>query len=110
MPHTYSLQNVPSYVAAGEAHYPQLLAEAAEARRFVPEPTRHAAGAWTVGAALRRATGSVLIRLGAWLQEKSVPETTDTAPWPYQGSGDGSGFGECDSSWRPRASSRLDPT
>ena len=47
MPHTYSLQNVPSYVAAGEAHYHHLLAEAAEARRFVPERTRHTGGART---------------------------------------------------------------
>ena len=78
MPHTYSLQNVPSYVAAGEAHYHQLLAEATEARRFVPEPTRHAAGAWTVSAALRRATGSVLIRLGAWLtREVSTGDNGD---------------------------------
>ena len=80
MPHTYSLQNVPSYVAAGEAHYHHLLAEAAEARRFVPERTRHTGGSGSVGAALRRATGIVLIRLGAWLQAMSVPEVTDTAP------------------------------
>ena len=74
MPHTYSLQNVPSYVAAGEAHYHHLLAEAAEARRFVPERTYHAAGARTVGAALRRATSIVLIRLGVWLQGVSSTE------------------------------------
>ena len=80
MPHTYSLQNVPSYVAAGEAHYHHLLAEAAEARRFVPERTCHAAGAWTFGTALRSATGGVLIRLGGWLQGMSVPEVTSTAP------------------------------
>jgi hypothetical protein len=85
MPHTYSLQNVPSYVAAGEVHYRNLLAEAAEARRFVPERTRHAAGARTVGAALRNATSTVLIRLGMWLQGAAVPGITDTAPSPLTG-------------------------
>ena len=80
MPHTYSLQNVPSYVAAGEAHYHHLLAEAAEARRFVPERTRHTGGSGSVGAVLRRATGIVLMRLGVWLQGMAVPEATNAAP------------------------------
>ena len=80
MPHTYSLQNVPSYVAAGEAHYRHLLTEAGEARRFVPERTYHAAGARTVGVALRRATSINLIRLSVWLLGAAVPEATDTVP------------------------------
>jgi hypothetical protein len=80
MPHTYSLQNVPSSVAAGEAHYRHLLTEAAEARRFVPERTHPASGARTVGVARRRATSIILIRLSVWLQGAAVPEATDTAP------------------------------
>jgi hypothetical protein len=80
MPHTYTLQNVPSHVAAGEAHYRQLLAGAAEARRFVPERPRHATGARTGGAVLLRATSIVRIRLGVWRQGVAVPEATDTAP------------------------------
>ena len=84
MPHTYSLQNVPSSVAAGEARYHQLLADAAEARRFVPERTYHAANARTVGAALRRATRIVLIRLGVWLQGVA-PKATETAPSAVSG-------------------------
>jgi hypothetical protein len=79
MPYTYSLQNVPSSAAAGEAHYHHLLAEAAEARRFVPERTRHTGGSGSVGAALRRAPRIVLIRLGSWLQGMSVPEVTNNA-------------------------------
>ena len=79
MPHTYSLQNVPSYVAAGEAHYHQLLAGAAEARRFVPERTRHAGGWRTVGAVLRRATGSSLFASAcgsrAWRYRRQRIET-----------------------------------
>ena len=80
MPHTYSLQNVPSYVAAGEAHYHHLLAEAAEARRFVPERTCHTGGGRSAGAYLRHATGIVRMRLGVWLQGVAVPKATDTVP------------------------------
>ena len=60
MPHTYSLQNVPSYVAAGEAHYHHLLAEAAEARRFVPERTCHTSGGRSAGAYFATRQGSSL--------------------------------------------------
>jgi hypothetical protein len=79
MPHTYSLQNVPSYVAAGEAHYHQLLAEASEARRFVPERTRHTGGSRSVAAALCRETRLVLMRLGVWLLSVAEPEATNAA-------------------------------
>ena len=79
MPHTYSLQNVPSYVAAGEAHYHHLLAEAAEARRFVPDRTRHTADARSAGVALRRATRLVIMRLNVWLQGVAEPEATKAA-------------------------------
>jgi hypothetical protein len=80
MPHTNSLQNVPSSVAAAETRYRELLSEAAEARRFVPERTRHASGVRTLGAALRHATGVHLVRLGMWLQGAAVAEATATAP------------------------------
>src|SRR4051812_11149645 len=78
MPHTYSLHNVPSYVAAGEAQYRQLLAEAAEARRFVPERTYKSASTRHVRAVLRRATSIILLRLGLWLRDVTVPEAADT--------------------------------
>src|SRR4051794_5778333 len=74
MPHTYSLQNVPSHVAAGEAHYHHLLAGSAEARRFVTERTYKSASTRRVGAVLRRATSVVLMRLGVWLQGETVLE------------------------------------
>jgi hypothetical protein len=80
MPHTYTLQNVPSHVAAGEACYRQLLAQAAEARRFAPEGPRQSAHNRPAGAALLRATRIALVRLGVWLHGVAVPRATDPAP------------------------------
>ena len=86
MPHTYSLQNVPSSVAAAEVRYHQLLAEAAEVRRFVPEHTGHASGVRTLSAALRRTAGIHLVRIGLWLQGAAVSEAPETAPSAVSGS------------------------
>jgi hypothetical protein len=87
MPHTYSLQNVPSSVAAGEAHYRNLLADAAAARRFVPERMGNAAGAPRAGEVLRRVASTARIRLGTWLRASTVPEATAEIRWPPQSIG-----------------------
>jgi hypothetical protein len=84
MPHTYSLQNVPSSVAAGEAHYHHLLAGAAEARRFVPERTYHAADARTV-VAVRHILSSSASAYGSRARRRRQPRPHLR---PYQEPGD----------------------